>query len=247
MSSGNSPLNVPMFPKASQLSGQDTWRAFKDRVELNVQVRGLHGHLSGSTPKPTPATYIYTAQTSSLPNSQYPSPGEWNQCDRMVASIIYLNCTDPIGIGIERDDAAAKTWKYLVKKYEARDEQQIHIANTNLREHKFNPETTSMEEHEKKMKNLLKTLHNLGGTCNNYQFRLIVIASMPEAWKDYMLNVPGMFSAKAFTYLHCLYLDKIGCTRDTQDDYVKKQVAALFAQHLATHAASSSTPSPRRE
>ncbi|KAE9406178.1 hypothetical protein BT96DRAFT_987869 [Gymnopus androsaceus JB14] len=65
-----------------------------------------------------------------------------------------------------------------------------------------------MEEHEKKMKNLLKTLHNLGGACNNYQFRLIVITSMPEAWKDYVLNVPGIFSSEAFTYLHRLYLNK---------------------------------------
>ncbi|KAE9387873.1 hypothetical protein BT96DRAFT_948041 [Gymnopus androsaceus JB14] len=165
MSSGNALLNIPSFPEASQLLGQDTWRAFKDCVELNVQVRGLKGYLDGSIPKPTSATYIYAAQTASLPDSQFPSPGEWTQCERMVASIIYLNCTDPISIGIKRDDAASKTWQYLVKKYESRDEQCIHIANTILREHRFNPDTTTMEEHEKKMKNLLKSLHNLGGTC----------------------------------------------------------------------------------
>ncbi|KAE9406859.1 hypothetical protein BT96DRAFT_1048017 [Gymnopus androsaceus JB14] len=247
MSSGNSLLNVPSFPEASQLSGQDTWRAFKDRVELNVQVRGLNGYLDGSIPKPTSATYIYTAQTASPVDSQSPSPGEWNQRERMVASIIYLNCTDPIGIGIERGDTAHKTWQYLTKKYESRDEQRIHIADTTLREHKFNPDTTTMEEHEKRMKNLLKALHNLGGTCNDYQFRMIVIASMPDTWKDYVLNVPGLFSAEAFTYLHRLYLDKVGRARDGDDDYIKKRVAALVAQHLATQAASSSSLSPKRE
>lgn len=229
MSSGNSTLNVPSFPEASQLSGQDTWRGFKDRVELTVQVRGLQGYLDGSIPRPTTATYIYMAQTSSQPDSISPSPSEWNQRERMVASIIYLNCVDPIGIGIERTDTASKTWKYLVKKYESRDEQRIHIADTILCEHKFNPETSTMEDHGKKMKNLLKSLHNLGGTCNDYQFRMIVIASMPDMWKDYVLNVPGLYSAEAFTYLHRLYLDKVGRHREQEGDLLKKQVAALFA------------------
>ncbi|KAE9399512.1 hypothetical protein BT96DRAFT_993840 [Gymnopus androsaceus JB14] len=151
MSSGNSLLN--------------------DQVKLNIQVRGLNGYLDGSIPKPTSATYIYTAQTASPVDSLSPSPGKWNQ-----------------------RDTAHKTWQYLTKKYESRDEQRIHIADTDLREHKFNPDTTTMEEHKKRMKNLLKTLHNLGGTCNNYQFRMIVIASMPVTWKDYILNVPGMTS-----------------------------------------------------
>ncbi|KAE9387819.1 hypothetical protein BT96DRAFT_948090 [Gymnopus androsaceus JB14] len=247
MASGNSPLNVPSFPEASQLSGQDTWWAFKDCVELNVQVRGLDGYLDGSIPKPTSATYIYTAQSASSVDSLFPSPGKWNQRERMVASIIFLNCTDPIGIGIDRGDTAHKTWQYLIKKYKAKDEQRIHIADTLLREHKFNPESTTMEDHKKKMKNLLKQLHNLGGTCNNYQFRMIVIASMPEAWKDYILNVPGLFSSEAFTYLHRLYLDKVGRTRDGEDNYNKNKVAALVAQHLATHAASTSSPNAKRE
>ncbi|KAE9383140.1 hypothetical protein BT96DRAFT_951601, partial [Gymnopus androsaceus JB14] len=181
---------------------EDTWRLFKDRVELTIQVRGLMGYLNGSILKPTAATYLYMALSASPPDSQSPSPGEWAQREHMAASIIYLNCSDPIGIGIERDDIASKMWKYLVKKYESQDKQRIHIADTNLREHRFNPDNTSMEEREKKMKNLLKSLHNLRGTCNNYQFRMIVIASMPEAWKDYVLNVPSIFSSKAFTYLH---------------------------------------------
>ncbi|KAE9397906.1 hypothetical protein BT96DRAFT_940552 [Gymnopus androsaceus JB14] len=247
MASGNSLLNVPSFPEAAQLLGQDTWRAFKDRVELNVQVRGLGGYLDGSIPKPTAAMYIYTAQSASPVDSLFPSPGEWNQRERMVASIVFLNCTDPIGIGIDRGDTAHKTWQYLIKKYEAKDEQRIHIADTLLRQHKFDPESTTMEEHEKKMKNLLKQLHNLGGTCNDYQFRMIVIASMPEAWKDYVLNVPGLFSSEAFTYLHRLYLDKVGCTSNGDDDYIKRKVAALVTQHLATHAASTSSPNTKRE
>ncbi|KAE9401122.1 hypothetical protein BT96DRAFT_938110 [Gymnopus androsaceus JB14] len=53
---------------------------------------------------------------------------------------------------------------------------------------------------------------------------------MPEAWKDYVLNVPGMFSSEAFTYLHHLYLDKVVHARDGEDNPIKKQVAALFAQ-----------------
>ncbi|KAE9396507.1 hypothetical protein BT96DRAFT_1039918 [Gymnopus androsaceus JB14] len=105
--------------EASQLLGQDTWWAFKDRLELNVQVRGWNGYLDRSIPKPTSATYIYTAQTASPVNSLSPSPGEWNQRESMVASIIYLNCTDPISIGIERGDTTHKTWQYLTKKYKS--------------------------------------------------------------------------------------------------------------------------------
>ncbi|KAE9388806.1 hypothetical protein BT96DRAFT_947320 [Gymnopus androsaceus JB14] len=229
---GNSLLNVPTFPETSQLSGQDTWWAFKDCVELNVQVRGLTGYLDGSIPKPMLATYIYVTQSASPIDSVTPSPGEWNQHKQMVASIIFLNCTDPVGIGIKHSDTAHKTWQYLIKKYEARDEQCIHIADTLLREHKFNPDSTTMEEHEKKMKNLLKQLHNLGGTCNDYQFQMI----------DYILNVPGIYSTDTFTYLHRLYLDKVGCTHSSGDDYIKDKVTALVAQHLATHAASTSSP-----
>ncbi|KAE9389134.1 hypothetical protein BT96DRAFT_947107 [Gymnopus androsaceus JB14] len=234
MLSGNSILNVPTFPEASQLSGQDTWQAFKDRVDLQVQVRGLKGYLDGSIPKPTSATYVYPAQTPSSIDSHFPSPGEWIQRERMVASIIYLNCTNPVGIGIEKDDSAHKTWQYLVKKYESRNEQRIHLADTALRAQKYNPETTKMEEHEKKMKNLLKALHNLGGSCNDYQFRHIVITSMPESWKDYVLNMPGIFSTDAFTYLHRLYLDKVSRHTEGSDDYIKDKVAALVAQHLAS-------------
>ncbi|KAE9388241.1 hypothetical protein BT96DRAFT_947768 [Gymnopus androsaceus JB14] len=208
MLSGNSLLSVPTFPKGSQLLGQDTWKLFKDQVKLTVQVRGLMGYLDGSIPKPTAATYLYTALSASSPDSQSPSPGEWTQRECMVASIIYLNCSDPIGIGIKREDIASKTWKYLVKK--------------------FNPDTTTMEEHKKKMKNLLKSLHNFGRTCNDYQFRMIIIASMPEAWKDYVLNVPGIFSSEAFTYLHWLYLDKVGHNQDTEDNLIQKKVGHII-------------------
>ncbi|KAE9403907.1 hypothetical protein BT96DRAFT_936117 [Gymnopus androsaceus JB14] len=173
MSSGNSILNVPTFPEASQLSGQTL---------------GEHSK-------------------TELTCSHFPSPGEWIQRERMVASIIYLNCTDP----------------------------------------KYNPETTTMEEHEKKMKNLLKTLHNLGGLCNDYQFRLIVIASMPKSWKDYVLNVPGIFSTDTFTYLHHLYLDKVGRHAESTDDYIKDKVAALVAQHLASLGTGTTAASVKRE
>ncbi|KAE9394166.1 hypothetical protein BT96DRAFT_998800 [Gymnopus androsaceus JB14] len=121
MSSGNSPLNVPSFPKASQLSGQDTWWPFKDQVELTIEVRGLKGYLNGSIPKPTTPTSILLRWH--LHPTAILHPQEWNQREWMVASIIYLNCTNPVGLGIERGTLASKTWEYLVKKYEARNEQ----------------------------------------------------------------------------------------------------------------------------
>ncbi|KAE9403707.1 hypothetical protein BT96DRAFT_936149 [Gymnopus androsaceus JB14] len=148
----------------------------------------------------------------------------------MVVSIIYLNCTDPVSIGIERDHTAHRTWQYLVKKYEACDKQQIHLTDTALCAHKFNPDTSTMEEHEKKMKNLLKTLHNPRGACNDHQFRLIVIASIPKTWKDYILNVPGIFSAES---------------NDRDGDIVQNKVAALFAEYVAAHSASTTAASTK--
>lgn len=74
---------------------------------------------------------------------------------------------------------------------------------------------------------------------------MIAIALMPETWKDYVLNVPGIFSSEAFTYLHHIYLDKVGRHQDTDGD-LKKQVAALFAEQYATHVASPTTPKSKR-
>lgn len=40
-----------------------------------------------------------------------------------------------------------------------------------------------MEDHEKKMQNLLKKVHDLGGTATDAQFRQIIISSMPSDWR----------------------------------------------------------------
>ncbi|GAW10064.1 retrovirus-related pol polyprotein [Lentinula edodes] len=213
LSTGNQTATLPTFPESFQLSGQDTWKAFKDRVELNVEFRGLKGYLHGTIPKPSPATYVYTSITPSFPSSLHLSPEEWNQRKRLVAAMIYLNCTDPIG---------------------SRDEELILLTNTALREQKYDPATTTMEDHEKKMNNLLKRLRNLGGAVDDFQYRLIVIKSMPKEWKENVLNVPGRTSSEAFTYLKHLYINKVE-PLDNEDQRIQKKVAALVAPHIAAH------------
>ena len=120
----------------------------------------------------------------------------------------------------DEEENAHTTWQKLIAKYEAKDKQCIHIADTSLHTHRYHPNTSTMEEHKKYMKNLLKVLHNLGGTCTDEQFRLIVIASMPKAWQGYVLNVPGDSSEDAFIYLHHIYLDKV--SHADSDDPIKK-------------------------
>ncbi|KAE9386319.1 hypothetical protein BT96DRAFT_1006199 [Gymnopus androsaceus JB14] len=83
-----------------------------------------------------------------------------------------------------------------------------------------------MEDHKKKMKNLLQMLKEYGGTCNNPQFCLIVIASLPLDWKQDSRNVPGTSSKDAFIFLHSLYLEKQQeCELSEKDE---KQVKALY-------------------
>ncbi|KAJ3869613.1 hypothetical protein EV359DRAFT_12497, partial [Lentinula novae-zelandiae] len=110
--------------------------------------------------------------------SPTPCPEEWEARDRLVAGAIVSNITDPTGLGIDETKRASEIWQELIKRFEKRDEQRIHLADTNLRQEKYDPNTT-MEEHEKRMRNLLKKVHDLGGTATDAQFRRIIISSMP--------------------------------------------------------------------
>lgn len=67
-----------------------------------------------------------------------------------------------------------------------------------------------MEDHEKRMRNLIKKVHDLGGTATDTQFRRIVISSMPPDWRQDVRSVPGTSSADAFTYIHTLWYEKGG-------------------------------------
>src|ERR1700750_3202171 len=92
----------------------------------------------------------------------------------------------------------------------------------------YDPDTT-MEDHEKVMRNLLKKLHNAGGHCTDSQFRLIIIASLPKEWKPDVCNVPGTTSEAAFTYLHGLYLEKREEREEEERDM--KRVKALLVKY----------------
>lgn len=118
-----------------------------------------------------------------------------------------------------------------MKRFEKRDEQRIHLADTGLRQEKYDPAST-MEDHEKRMRNLLKKVHDLGGSATNAQFRRIVISSMPAGWKQDVRSVPGTTSAEAFTYLHTLWNEKEEERWEEERD--TKRVKALMAAHSHT-------------
>ncbi|KAJ3858552.1 hypothetical protein EV359DRAFT_684, partial [Lentinula novae-zelandiae] len=114
--------------------------------------------------------------------SPTPFPEEWEARDRLVAGAIISNITDPVGLGIDKTKRASEIWSALIKRFEKRDEQRIHLADTSLCQQKFDPNESTMEDHEKKMRNLIKRVHDLGGTATDAQFRRIVISSMPQEW-----------------------------------------------------------------
>lgn len=87
-----------------------------------------------------------------------------------------------------------------------------------------------MEDHEKKMQNLLKKVHDLGGTASNAQFRRIIISSMPPKWRSDVHSVPGNSSADAFAYLHTLWYEK----ERKEEERDSKRVKALMAVHPYT-------------
>ncbi|GAW08515.1 retrovirus-related pol polyprotein [Lentinula edodes] len=86
-----------------------------------------------------------------------------------------------------------------------------------------------MESHEKKMRNLLKRVHDLGGTTTDAQFRRIVIFSMPAEWRRDIRTVPGNTSADAFTYLQTLWYQREEERKEEEQD--TKRVKALMAVH----------------
>ncbi|KAJ3900002.1 hypothetical protein F5879DRAFT_1056462 [Lentinula edodes] len=124
MSSTVNSLSIPRFPESSQLSGENTWRIFKDQVLAHIEVRELKGYLDGTIIRPPMGGYISTstlyppATTSTPVYSSTPFPHEWRQRDRMAASIIYLNIVDPVGLGVEHEKPAYHIWAELKKKYE---------------------------------------------------------------------------------------------------------------------------------
>ncbi|KAJ3858290.1 hypothetical protein EV359DRAFT_69127 [Lentinula novae-zelandiae] len=167
--------NIPRLPDEKQLVGEDNWRPFKCEITFAVQSKGLAGYLDGTIARPSKypdPIYPPTQPTGTPLFSPTPCPEEWEIRDQLIAGAIVSNIIDPVGLGIDE-----------TKQFEKRDEQRIHLADTNLRQEKYDPEMT-MEEHEKRMRNLLKKVHDLGGMATEVQFRWIIISSMPPGWKQ---------------------------------------------------------------
>ncbi|KIK52276.1 hypothetical protein GYMLUDRAFT_251322 [Collybiopsis luxurians FD-317 M1] len=224
-------VTAPRFPKAKQLVGEDNWREYKREVLLTVQSRSLMGYLSGTIPQPS-STHLTTSPTYIY--STTPLPEEWSARDAITKSVIVTNIADPVGLGVDETKNSASIWKGLVDKFKKWNKQKIKLADDALRKCIYDPKTP-MEEHEKKMCNLLKRLHNAGGTCTDEQFRLIVIASVPKEWKPDVQNVPGTDSESAFTFLHALYLEKRQEVDEEERDL--KRVKALMAKYPEVYAA----------
>ncbi|GAW04135.1 Retrovirus-related Pol polyprotein from transposon TNT 1-94 Includes: ame: Full=Protease [Lentinula edodes] len=97
-----------------------------------------------------------------------------------------------------------------------------------------------MEDHEKRMRNLIKRVHDLGGTATDAQFWRIVISSMPPEWRSDVRSVPGSTSAEAFTYLHTLWYEKEEERREDERD--TKRVKALMSAHSNTQTRNNGKP-----
>ncbi|KAJ3917357.1 hypothetical protein F5877DRAFT_68308 [Lentinula edodes] len=235
MSFGNSP-NIPRLPDEKQLVGEENWRPFKREIMFAVQSRGLTGYLDGTIPRPSnyPGPIYPPTQLTTPLFSPTPFPEEWEARDRLVAGVIVFNITDPVGLGVDETKRANEIWQALIKRFEKRDEQRIHLADTNLRQEKYDPMESTMEDHEKRMRNLLKKVHDLGGTATDAQFRRIIISSMPPDWRQDVRSVPGSSSADAFTYLHTLWYEKEEERKEEERD--TKRVKALMAAHTNTQA-----------
>ncbi|KAJ3858419.1 hypothetical protein EV359DRAFT_87776 [Lentinula novae-zelandiae] len=156
MSFGNS-LNIPRLPDEKQLIGEENWRPFKREITFAVQSRGLNRYLDGTIPRPSsyPGPIYPPTLTPTPLFSPTPCLEEWELRDRLVAGAIISNITDPVGLGVDKTQRVSEIWQALIKRFEKRDEQCIHLADTSLRQEKYDPEST-MEDHEKRMRNLLK-------------------------------------------------------------------------------------------
>ncbi|KAE9385397.1 hypothetical protein BT96DRAFT_1091322 [Gymnopus androsaceus JB14] len=243
-------VSIPRFPEDNQLDGDRNWCTYKRECILALKARSLLQYIEGTIVRPlfqttqTAATTTTSSTTATTTTSSSTTPTqtpiwsstplykEWIARDATATSIIVTNVRDPVGVGIEDNKSAAEIWKFLTNKYEKRVEQRIHLADMALRSHTYEPESTTMEDHEKKMKNLLRTLKDYGGTCNDPQFRLIVIASLPLDWKQDTRNVPGTSSEDAFTFLHSLYLEKQQERESSERD--EKRVKVLLASQNTT-------------
>ncbi|KAJ3897287.1 hypothetical protein F5879DRAFT_1031769 [Lentinula edodes] len=245
-------VNVPIFPEESKLTGKDSWSRFKAAVELTAQLRGYTGYLDGTIVKPASSLYssaagsVYPSVTATPAYSPTPYPEEWYMRDRFVAATINLNTLDATGLGIDLAKSAANIWKDLTEKFERKDEQLIYLADHALRTEKFDPDSCTMEDHEKKMKNLKKKLTDVGGTLTDAQFRIIILASVPTDWKPETRNVPGKSSDDAFIHLHTVYLERKSESNEIEQSnkvraLIAKEMAAISAQSQPTIAATTGT------
>ncbi|KIK62673.1 hypothetical protein GYMLUDRAFT_242322 [Collybiopsis luxurians FD-317 M1] len=205
---------APRFPEAKQLVGEDNWREYKREVLLAVQSHGLKAYLEGTIVKLT-AMLLINTQTPTNIFSKLPLPEEWVSHNAIITSIIVTNIVDPVSLGLDEDETSAVIWTALVSRFEKCNEQKIHLADSALHKCIYNTDTT-MEEHERKMQNLLKCLHNTG------------------EWKPDVRNVPGTDSESAFTFLHALYLEK----KDEADEEERdlKKVKVLLAKNPNVYA-----------
>ncbi|KAJ3862763.1 hypothetical protein EV359DRAFT_83007 [Lentinula novae-zelandiae] len=216
---GNSP-NIPRLPDEKQLVGEENWRLYKREILFAVQSKGLTGYIDSTIPKPNsyPGPIYPSTQLTTPLFSPTPYPEEWEAHDRLVAGAIVSNIIDPVGLGIDGTTRVANIWMNLIKHFEKRDEQRIHLADTSLRQQKFDPSESTMEDHEKKMQNLIMKVHDLRGTTTDAQFRWIVILSIPQEWRQDVRSVLGVSSADAFTYLHTLWYEKEEERREDKRD-----------------------------
>lgn len=134
MSFRSSP-NILRLPNKKQLVGEENWRPYKREILFAIQLRGLTGYIDGTIARPNsyPGQLYPPMQHIATPlYSATPYPEELQARDRLVAGVIVLNITDPVGLGVDKTKRASEIWQTLIKRFEKRDEQRIHLADTNL-------------------------------------------------------------------------------------------------------------------
>ncbi|KIK66860.1 hypothetical protein GYMLUDRAFT_239084 [Collybiopsis luxurians FD-317 M1] len=133
---------------------------------------------------------------------------------------------------MDKSKSSTVIWSALISRFKKVNEQKIHLADSALQKCVYDTDMT-MEEHEQKMCNLLKCLHNAGGTCTDEQFHLIVITSLLREWKPDVCNIPGTNSESAFTFLCTLYLKKKEEIDEEEQDL--KKVKALITKNSTVY------------
>ncbi|KAJ3858494.1 hypothetical protein EV359DRAFT_9290, partial [Lentinula novae-zelandiae] len=86
-------------------------------VTFMVQSKGLTGYLDGTITHASkyPGQIYPPTQLTTPLFSPTPYPEEWEAHDRLVASAIVLNITDPVGLGIDKTKRASEIWQELIK------------------------------------------------------------------------------------------------------------------------------------